>query len=109
MAYDEAVAARIRRFLGAAPGLAEKKMFGGLAMLLDGNMACGVHGDELIVRTDPSRQTAYLVEPGAHVFDMSGRPMAGWILVGPVGFAADDDLARWLSRGVDYARGLPPK
>jgi hypothetical protein len=109
VAYDEAVAARIRRFLGVAPGLAEKKMFGGLAMLLDGNMACGVRGDELIVRTDPSRQSAYLDEPGAHVFDMSGRPMAGWLLVGPVGFAADDDLARWLTRGVDYARGLPPK
>jgi TfoX N-terminal domain len=109
VAYDEQLASRLRELIGAEPGLTEKKMFGGLAMLLDGNMAVGVHGQALIVRTDPSQQERLLAEPGARVFDMTGRPMRGWLLVDPAGHAADEDLRRWVDRGLGYARALPPK
>lgn len=109
MAYDEGLATRLRDLMGGEPGLAEKKMFGGLAMLLNGNMAVGVHGDDLIVRTDPDQQERLLAEPGARVFDMTGRPMKGWLLVDPNGFGEDADLRRWVDRGVAYARSLPPK
>jgi hypothetical protein len=109
MAYDEGLATRVRDEIGDLAGLTEKKMFGGLAFLLNGNMACGVHSDELIVRVDPAETDAALAEPGAHVFDMTGRPMKGWLLVAKDGIAEDVDLRRWIARGVTYAGGLPPK
>jgi TfoX/Sxy family transcriptional regulator of competence genes len=109
MAFDEGLAARVRDLIGEEDGLAEKKMFGGLAMLLHGNMAVGVHGDALIVRVDPADQDALLAGPGARVFDMTGRPMKGWLMVDPEGLTEDDDLRRWVARGVAYARALPPK
>jgi TfoX/Sxy family transcriptional regulator of competence genes len=109
MAYDEGLATRIREFIGGEPGLAEKRMFGGLAMLLDGNMAVGVRDDSMIVRTDPGQHERLLTEPGARPFDMTGRPMKGWIVVDPSGCAEDADLRRWVDRGVAYARSLPPK
>lgn len=109
VAYDESAATRIRELIAGEPGIAEKKMFGGLAMLLAGNMAVGVNGESLIVRTDPAQQEALLTEPGARPFDLTGRPMNGWILVDAEGFTEDDDLQRWVDRGVTYARSLPPK
>jgi len=109
MAYDEGLATRVRDFLGDRPGLAEKKMFGGLAFLLHGNMACGVHGDELIVRVAADAADVALAEPGTRPFDLTGRPMKGWILVDADGHAEDGDLRRWVDRGVAYAHTLPPK
>jgi hypothetical protein len=109
MAYDEGLATRLRDLIGGEPGLAEKKMFGGLAMLLDGNMAVGVHGEDLIVRSDPGQQEQLLAEPGTRVFDLTGRPMKGWVLVAVGGCAEDGDLRRWVDRGLAYARSLPPK
>jgi TfoX/Sxy family transcriptional regulator of competence genes len=109
MAYDEGLATRVRELIGDEVGLAEKKMFGGLAFLVHGNMACGVHGDELIVRTDRATFDTYLAEPGAKPFLMTGRKMTGWLLVEESGHSEDDDLRRWVGRGVDYARSLPPK
>ena len=109
MTFDEGLATRVRDLVAEEDGLTEKKMFGGLAMLLDGNMAVGVYGDGLIVRADPASQDVLLAEPGARVFDMTGRPMKGWLMVGPEGCSEDADLRRWVARGVDYARGLPPK
>jgi TfoX/Sxy family transcriptional regulator of competence genes len=109
MAFDEGLATRVRDLIGNEAGLTEKKMFGGVAMLLDGNMAVGVHGEGLIVRADPAAQDALLAEPGTRVFHMTGRPMKGWLTVDPEGCAEDDDLRRWVARGVGYARGLPPK
>ena len=109
MAYDEGLATRVRDLVGGEPGLTEKKMFGGLAMLLDGTMTCGVHGAELIVRTDPAEHEAQLAEPGAHPFDVGGRQMKGWLLVAAYGCEQDTDLRRWVDRGVSYARTLPPK
>jgi TfoX/Sxy family transcriptional regulator of competence genes len=109
MAYDEGLATRVRDVIGDRPGLAEKKMFGGLAFLLNGNMACGVRGDDLMVRMDPDASDAALAERGARPFDMTGRPMQGWLLVSADGHAEDDDLGRWVARGLDYAGSLPPK
>jgi TfoX/Sxy family transcriptional regulator of competence genes len=109
MAYDEGLATRVRGLLGGEPGVAERKMFGGLAFLLNGNMACGVSGDDLMVRADPARHADDLAEPGVRPFDLTGRPMKGWLLVAPAAHAEDDDLRRWVGRGLDYARSLPPK
>ena len=109
MAYDEGLATRVRKLIGRETGITEQKMFGGLAMLLNGNMAVGVRGRGLLVRTDPGEQEKLLAEPGARIFDMSGRPMQGWVVVDAEGCAADKDLKRWVKRGVAYAKGLPPK
>ena len=109
MAYDEGLAARVREVLGAQPGLAEKQMFGGLAFLLHGNMACGVRGEDLIVRVAADAADAALGEPGVRPFDLTGRPMKGWLMVSPDGHAEDDDLRRWIDRGLDHAGSLPPK
>jgi TfoX/Sxy family transcriptional regulator of competence genes len=106
MAYDEVLAGRVREVAGS--GLAEKRMFGGLAFLLAGNMAVGVHGDDLIVRVARDDHAELLREPGARPFDVTGRPMAGWLLV--AGEVLDDDvLGRWVDRGVTYAGSLPRK
>jgi hypothetical protein len=109
VAYDEGLATRLRDLLGAQIGLSEKKMFGGLAMLLHGNMAVAVHGDALIVRVDPGQHEALLGELGARVFDLTGRSMKGWLLIDAAGLAEDSDLRRWVDRGIAFAASLPPK
>jgi hypothetical protein len=109
MAYDEGLATRVRDVLGDRPGLAEKQMFGGLAFLLHGNMACGVRGDDLIVRVAAEVADAAQDEPGTRPFDLTGRPMKGWLLVDPGGHAEDEDLRRWVDRGVAHASSLPAK
>jgi hypothetical protein len=109
MAYDEGLATRVREAIGDRPGLAEKRMFGGLAFLVHGNMACGVRGDDLIARIAADAADAALQEPGARPFDLTGRPMQGWLQVAPDGHAEDDDLRRWVDRGVAFATSLPPK
>ena len=109
MAFDEKLAERIRKRLGKRAGLKEKKMFGGMAFLLNGNMSCGVHGSDMIVRLDPAQTDKALSERYTRVFDLSGRPMKGWILVEPKGLATDAALSKWISLGVDYAASLPAK
>lgn len=107
MAYDEVLAGRVRDAAVDVP-LVEKRMFGGVAFLLNGNMATGVVGDDLIVRVPKEEYDALLGEPGARVFDMTGRSMTGWLVV--AGDVLDDDvLAAWVERGVAYAGSLPPK
>ncbi|WP_282699965.1 TfoX/Sxy family protein [Streptomyces sp. CC219B] len=109
MAYDEGLVQRVRERLGARPGITEKRMFGGLAFLVHGNMAVGVTGDDLMVRVGPEAADAALARPGTRVFDMTGRPMRGWILVsGPV-LAQDEALAEWVTEGHAFAAGLPEK
>src|SRR5215813_12565434 len=103
MAFDEKLAARIRAHLGKRTGLSEKKMFGGVAFLLRGNMCCGVHRDSLIVRLDPSDTAAALKERHTRVFDLTGRPMKGWILVEPAGLATAAQLGNWIDRASKYA------
>lgn len=109
MAFDNALAARIRKRLGKRKGLAEKQMFGGLAFLLNGNMACGVHGQEMIVRLAPVETDKALDQKHTRVFDLSGRPMKGWILVEREGLKSDAALAQWIDTGVSYAASLPRK
>jgi TfoX/Sxy family transcriptional regulator of competence genes len=109
MAYDEGLELRLRELLGDMDGVTAKKMFGGLAIMIHGNMATGVYGDELLVRADPVDQDEWLAETGVRVFDMVGRPMKGWLVVAPDACAEDEDLERWVARGVAYARTLPPK
>lgn len=109
MAYDEGLATRVRQLLGDQLGVTEKRMFGGLAFLLEGNMACGIRGDDLIVRVAAESADAALADPNARPFDLTGRPMKGWLVVGPNGYAEGDDLRRWVDQGVAYAGTLPPK
>lgn len=109
MAYDEGLATRVREVLGEQPGLAEKRMFGGLAFLVHGNMACGVRGDDLIVRVAADTAETAMGEPAVRPFDLTGRPMQGWLLVDANGHAQDEDLHRWVDRGLAYATSLPPK
>lgn len=109
MVYSEAVAQRIRRSLGARREIAEKEMFGGIAFLLHGNLCVGVHGDDLIVRVEPEATDALLRERGAKIFDLSGRPMKGWLVVTPEGFRTDSALQEWIDRGVTFTASLPKK
>jgi TfoX N-terminal domain len=109
MAYDEKFAARIRKALGPRKGLVAKQMFGGIAFLLNGNMCVGIHKDELIVRLDPDETDAALAKPHTRVFDLTGRPMKGWILVAPKGIATDAQLAKWIAIAATYAGALPAK
>jgi hypothetical protein len=109
MAYDEKLAGRIRESLGTRAGLSEKKMFGGLAFLINGNMSVGVHGDAVIIRLEPHRTEDALGKPHTRVFNLSGRPMKGWILVDHAGVASTSALRQWIDVGVAYAESLPPK
>jgi TfoX/Sxy family transcriptional regulator of competence genes len=110
MAYDEELAERIRGLLGDVH-VTEKKMFGGLAFLLGGNMSVAASGQGgLLVRHDPAEAEALLAEPGAAEFDMGGRgPMKGWLRVDESVLGDDKALGAWVRRGVGYARSLPPK
>jgi len=109
MAFDEGLAERIRGVLDARSDTDERKMFGGIAFLVAGNMACGVMGDDLMVRMAPDDAEARESEPGARRFDMSGRPMKGWLLVAPEATTDDGDLELWVRRGEQFAASLPPK
>ncbi len=109
MAYDEGLAERVREVLSVREDIAEKKMFGGLSFLLDGNMAVGVIGEELIVRVGPHDYDEALTHEHTRAFDFTGRAMSGWVVVGPEGFEEDEDLTDWVLRGVGFAGSLPPK
>ncbi|MFE8946948.1 TfoX/Sxy family protein [Streptomyces sp. NPDC007856] len=109
MAYDEGLAERIRERFETDPDITEKRMFGGIAFLCHGNMAVGVTGDDLMVRVGPDATDAALTRPGTRVFDMTGRPMRGWIVVAGEAVAEDADLARWIDEGRAFAATLPPK
>lgn len=111
MTYSESQAGRVRKELAGQAGITEKEMFGGIAFLLGGNMAVGVHGEDLIVRVDPEQTDSLLREPGAKPFDLSGSrgPPAGWLLVAPSGYRTDAALRTWIGRGTSYASSLPKK
>src|SRR5690349_2510478 len=109
MALDEKLAGRIRQQLGKRRGLTDKQMSGGRAFLLNGNMCCGVHGDGVIVRLDPEETEEALARPHTHLFDLTGRPMKGWILVKPQGLATDAALGRWVGVATKFAGSLPSK
>lgn len=109
MAFDEGLAQRIREILDDRPELVEKKMFGGVGFMLHGNMACGVNKEDLIVRVGPDKYETAVVRPHARPFDFTGRPMKGWVMIGPEGYASEDDLQGWVAEGVEFALSLPPK
>jgi TfoX/Sxy family transcriptional regulator of competence genes len=109
VAFDEALADRIREVLAPRPELSERKMFGGIAFMLAGNMAVGVIGDDLMVRLDPADAERALAEPHTRPMDFTGKPMKNMVYVDPQGTASDEDLAGWVEAGADYATSLPPK
>jgi TfoX/Sxy family transcriptional regulator of competence genes len=109
MAYDATLAERVRAQLAGESGLVEKRMFGGLAFLLDGNMSVAVRSEDLMVRVGAEGTEDALARPHARLSYMGERPMHGWILVAPAGLGGDGELGAWVRRGVAFARGLPPK
>jgi TfoX/Sxy family transcriptional regulator of competence genes len=110
MAYDEDLATRIRELVGKERGLTEKRMFGGLAFLINGNMAVSASGQGgLLVRVDPEETDALLKKRHAQPFEMRGRSMPGWLRVEPDGVRTKRQLQPWVARGVAYARSLPGK
>jgi TfoX/Sxy family transcriptional regulator of competence genes len=109
MAYDQELAARVRAALIPLDGYDEKQMFGGLCFLLHGHMACGLVRDLLIVRVGPAAYAAALAQPHAALFDLTGRPMTGWVQVSPAGVRSEAELSAWLRQGIDFARSLSPK
>ena len=109
MAYDEELADRVRALLAGRAGVREQKMFGGLAFMLNGNMACGILRGELIVRVGKENFDDALSLPHARVFDMTGRPMRSFVYVAAEGLASDEGLQEWAGRGIAYAESLPPK
>jgi TfoX/Sxy family transcriptional regulator of competence genes len=109
VAYDEGLAHRLGDALGALPGVTAKKMFGGIAFLWNGNLLVGVMGDDLIARVGPDAQQDALAQPGARVFDFTGRPMKGWVIVDGGAVAEDEVLDDWIARCREFVEALPPK
>jgi TfoX/Sxy family transcriptional regulator of competence genes len=110
MAYDEELADRIRELVGGGPDLTEKKMFGGLAFLVGGNMAVAASGqDGLLVRVDPAQSDTLLETTNARLMEMRGRKMQGWLRVAPEHVRTRRELAKWVELGTTYARSLPAK
>ena len=110
MAYDEDLANRIRELMADEPNITEKKMFGGLAFLIGGNMSVAASGQGgLLLRVDPESTDALLAKPHARPFEMRGREMQGWLRVDPEGLRTMRQLGPWVKRGIAYARSLPAK
>jgi TfoX/Sxy family transcriptional regulator of competence genes len=110
VAYDEKLAERIRELLATDHDVVEKKMFGGLAFLIGGHMSVSASGQGgLLLRCDPADTAELVEEPHADSFVMRGRAMEGWLRVDPEGIESDQELRKWVTLGVDYARSLPPK
>jgi TfoX/Sxy family transcriptional regulator of competence genes len=110
MAYDEDLANRIRELIAGEKGVTEKKMFGGLAFLIGGNMSVAASGQGgLMVRVDPDESDELVKQPHARPMVMRGREMAGWLRVDDEGIKTKRQLEPWVKRGVTYARSLPPK
>jgi TfoX/Sxy family transcriptional regulator of competence genes len=109
VAYSEELADRIREVIEVRPGVTERKMFGGIAWMVNGNMACGIIGEDLMVRLD--REDAEAAQAEAHVgpMEFTGRPMRGFITVEAEGIEVDADLGRWVDAGADFAESLPSK
>jgi hypothetical protein len=110
VAYDRGLAARIRAAVEDEPDVSEKPMFGGLAFLINGNMAVSASGQGgLLLRVDPAQADELVTAAGAERFEMRGREMNGWLRVDGVGLECDADLERWVGIGIAFAKTLPPK
>ena len=109
MAYDAELADRVRRVLATRRDVTEKHMFGGVAFMVNGHMACGLMGDVLMVRVGVAEHAALLEEPHVRPMDFTGRPMKGYLYVDPPGIASPRDLATWVNRATRYVESLPAK
>jgi TfoX/Sxy family transcriptional regulator of competence genes len=110
MPFDEHLAGRVRTMLDTRSDVDERRMFGGAAFLVAGNLCCGVYGDELIARVGAEEAERLLAgEPEAHPFDMTGRPMRAWVAVDASAVVEDDELGRWVRRAEAFASSLPAK
>ncbi|MCG8636578.1 MAG: TfoX/Sxy family protein [Desulfobacterales bacterium] len=109
MAYSETLANRVRNLVRDRREIVEKKMFGGICVLIHGNMACGILNEDLIVRVGPENYRACLDMEHTRVFDTTGRVMKGWVMVGAEGYASDGALSMWVEKGISFALTLPPK
>ena len=109
MAYDEQLADRIRAALATTPDVSERKMFGGLAFMVAGHMACGIVGEDLMLRVGEDGAEAALDEPHTRPMDFTGKPMKSMVYVAPAGTETDAALLAWVERATGYARTLPPK
>jgi TfoX/Sxy family transcriptional regulator of competence genes len=109
MAFDNALAARIREALGERKDVVEKQMFGGVAFMVRGHMSCGVVGSSLMVRIDPEHEGEFLQEPAVRPMDFTGRPMHGFLFVDPPGIVSAASLRKWVARATSHAEGRPEK
>lgn len=109
MAYDKGLEQRIMELMEESPGIVRKKMFGGVCFLLRGHMICGIIQEDLIVRVGSEVYVDALSLPHTRKFDLTGKPMKGWVMVSPEGYEADNDLLEWIQRGVRHAATLPSK
>ena len=107
MAFSASLAERIRGALARKKGVVEKKLFGCACFLLGGNVLVGVWKDSLIARVGPDGYEDALLEPHVREFDITGRPMKGWVVVGPEGVEGDDQLTYWIGRATRFVRALP--
>ena len=109
MPYDETLAERLRPILQRKYSVKEKKMFGGLAFMVNGHMCCGIVGKDLVVRTGLKGFEEALRQPHARPMDFTGRPMKGFVYVAPAGYRLDRDLKSWAQRGINFVVAQPPK
>lgn len=109
MAFDEGLAQRVREALGSRANVTEKRMFGGLAFLLDGKMFVGISGSKLMARVGLKRYQDALALPHVREMNFTGRPMKGYVYIDPPGLAEDIELSAWVSWCAGYVEGLPPK
>ena len=109
MAYDERLAERVRDALGGHAGISERRMFGGVGFMLDGNMCCGVNGEDLILRLSEEDAADVLADPHGRPFDLAPRPMKGWALLYRDALESDDELWERLQPAMEFASSLPPK
>lgn len=109
MPYNEELAARVAKNMTEVPGMVEKKMFGGIGYMIDGNMSIGTHRDALMVRVGLDAYEDCLAQPGARVMDFTGRVMKGWVTI-PMEFAETDEQVRyWINRSLEFVTTLPAK
>jgi len=109
MPYNEEIDERIRKLVSRWKNTAARKMFGGVCHLLNGNMVCGVYKDYLILRLGEKASTVALKQPYARPFDITGKPMKGWVMLDGSGFKTDEKLKSWLMKAKTFVKTLPPK
>lgn len=109
MPFDETLSQRVRGLLKLQPGIVEKRMFGGLGFLLNGNMCCGIWKEFLILRLGPEQGGQALQQPHVRPFDITGKAMTGWVMVEPDGVATVPTLSKWVNRAIGFVEELPPK